>query len=130
MTKIMLSNGLRGKSYPAKYVKQCDQALENWAKVNNVQYELLHSFRPNQYEKEVAEHGLKVARIRMLGETITDELAMCDILALCDDWYNYDGCQVEFEIAKRYGKPIVFLPACRTGRQTADFNSTAEELQP
>jgi len=105
----MLSNGLRGKSDPATYVKKCDKALEEWAKANNVQYELLHNFRPNQYEKEVAEYGLEVARIRMLGETITNELALCDILALCDDWYNYDGCSIEFEIAKRYAKPIIFL---------------------
>ncbi|MCL1986907.1 MAG: hypothetical protein FWG64_02925 [Firmicutes bacterium] len=45
----------------------------------------------------------------MLGETITNELALCDILAVCDDWYNYDGCSIEFEIAKCYAKPIIFL---------------------
>lgn len=116
----MISNGLRGKKDPEAYVRQCDTALKEWAKLTNLQYELIHNFHPGKYEREIAEHGVTKARIRMLGKTIVEELAIADILALCDDWYNYDGCVVEFEVAKHYNKPIIFL-------QTAGFNPIPDE---
>lgn len=109
MTKIMISNGLRGKENPKEYIDQCRKALSDWADKNNVEYELLHSYRPEAYKIEIEKVGETTARIAMLGATITKELAECDILALMDDWYSYDGCTIEFEIARRYGKTIIFL---------------------
>jgi len=107
--KVMLSNGLRGKRNPDEYVTQCREALAQWGKANNVEYELLHSYRPDEYREAIAKLGEQNARIAMLGSTITQELAQCDILVLVDDWYSYDGCTIEFEIAKRYGKEIAFI---------------------
>lgn len=107
--KIMLSNGLRGKDNPDEYIIECRKALDDWADENGIEYELLHSYRPDEYKAAINELGLKNARIAMLGTTITNKLAKCDTLVLIDDWYNYDGCIIEFEIAKRYGKDIVFI---------------------
>lgn len=113
--KIMLSNGLRGKENPDQYVQDCRTALAKFCQDNSIQYELLHSYRPDQYKEVIGQLGEAKARVYMLGITITKELAGCDMLVLVDDWYNYDGCVVEFEIAKRYGKQIAFINTERTG---------------
>lgn len=105
----MLSNGLRGKENPDQYVLDCRRALNNYCISEGIQYDLLHSYRPEEYVKAIDEMGIEKARIAMLGVTITKELASCDMLVLVDDWYNYDGCTIEFEIAKRYGKKIAFI---------------------
>jgi len=107
--KVMLSNGLKGKENPTLYVERCRRALASWSARSGVLYELLHSYRPDEYEEGIKTKGIDHTRIAMLGKTITQELAECDALVLVDDWYNYDGCTVEFEIAKRYGKPIIFV---------------------
>lgn len=109
MLKIMLSNGLRGKDNPDQYVENCRAALRDYCVAQKIDYELLHSYRSDEYKTAIADMGVENARIAMLGKTITGELAICDILALVDDWYNYDGCRIEFEIAQRYGKKIIFI---------------------
>jgi hypothetical protein len=107
--KIMLSNGLRGKENPDAYIQECRGALADYCIAHNIDYELLHSYKPSAYADSIDARGVQYARIAMLGETITQELAECDILAMVDDWYNYDGCYVEFEVARRYGKEIIFV---------------------
>lgn len=109
MIKVMLSNGLRGKENPEQYVEECRRALAEHAKARGVEYELLHSYRPDEYKEKIEKMGLEKTRIDMLGVTITQELAQCDMLVMVDDWYNYDGCYVEHTIAARYGKPIAYI---------------------
>lgn len=106
---IMISNGLKGKENPKEYVTKCRDALEKWCRNKGICYNLLHSYRPDEFESAVATMGEVNARIAMLGITTTNELAICDILVLVDDWYNYNGCCIEFEIARRYGKRIEFI---------------------
>lgn len=102
---VFISNGLKDKENPTEYVNKCNAAVKQMLNTN---YNLLHSFRPGEYEKNIEKYGLQKTRIYMLGQTISRELADCDLLVLMDDWYNYDGCFTEFLIAKNYGIPIKF----------------------
>lgn len=35
-------------------------------------------------------------------------LLECDVVYFCKDWQNSKGCMTEFEVAKIYGKEIIF----------------------
>ena len=42
-----------------------------------------------------------------MGKDI-EALLECDAIYLCEGWQNSKGCMVEFEVARIYGKEIMF----------------------
>ena len=42
-----------------------------------------------------------------MGKDI-EALLECDAIYLCDGWQNSKGCMAEFEVARIYGKEIIF----------------------
>ena len=103
MKKVMISNGLRGKPNPNNYRASCIAAVHNDLKLrgeadtNEVldTTEVIDTFTGN--------------RIKSLGRSISNELALADVVYFMDDWEKYDGCRVEHFVCVTYGVPVRYL---------------------
>lgn len=56
---------------------------------------------------DVNENEDKDSYARKMGNDI-EALLECDAIFLCEGWQNSKGCMTEFEVAKIYGKEIIF----------------------
>jgi len=100
MKKIMISNGLRGKEHPMEYVDRCREVVKAYfAKPGRDHIELINTY--------FADYNGN--RLQFLGRSISEGLALADIVVFMDDWHNYDGCRSEHFIATQYGVPILYL---------------------
>jgi hypothetical protein len=99
MKKIMISNGLRGKTNPMEYVEKCRQAVRDHYAAIEEEVELIDT-----YFKDFNGN-----RLQFLGKSISDGVAIADEMVFMDDWQKYDGCRTEHFIAAQYGVPCVYL---------------------
>ena len=99
MKKIMVSNGLRGKTDPEEYVKKCREVVDRYYTAKGESFERLNTFFAD----------FNGNRLQFLGKSISEGLALADEIVFVDDWQNYDGCLSEHFIAVRYGVPCVYL---------------------
>ena len=58
---------------------------------------------------DVNENEDKDSYARKMGNDI-EALLECDAIYLCEGWQNSKGCMAEFEVARIYGKEIMFEP--------------------
>ena len=56
---------------------------------------------------DVNENEDKDSYARKMGNDI-EALLECDAIYLCEGWQNSKGCMAEFEVARIYGKEIMF----------------------
>ena len=56
---------------------------------------------------DVNENEDKDSYARKMGNDI-EALLECDAIFLCEGWQNSKGCMAEFEVARIYGKEIMF----------------------
>ena len=56
---------------------------------------------------DVNENEDKDSYARKMGNDI-EALLECDAIYLCEGWQNSKGCMTEFEVARIYGKEIMF----------------------
>ena len=56
---------------------------------------------------DVNENEDKDSYARKMGNDI-EALLQCDAIYLCEGWQNSKGCMAEFEVARIYGKQIIF----------------------
>ena len=56
---------------------------------------------------DVNENEDKDSYARKMGNDI-EALLECDAIYLCEGWQNSKGCMAEFEVARIYGKKIMF----------------------
>lgn len=56
---------------------------------------------------DVNENEDKDSYARKMGNDI-EALLECDVICMCEGWQNSKGCMAEFEVARIYGKEIMF----------------------
>ena len=101
MKKVMVSNGLRGKQNPEEYVKGCRLAVDN---------DLTRRGEADTHERmDTFFKDFNGNRLQFLGKSISEGVALADVVYFMDDWHNYDGCVVEHLVCQRYGVPIRYL---------------------
>ena len=101
MKKVMISNGLRGKSDPEGYVEKVRAAVE--ADIERRGESATHE-RLDTFFKD-----FNGTRLQFLGKSISEGVAHADVVYFMDDWHNYDGCCVEHMCCQRYGVEIRYL---------------------
>lgn len=89
--KLFISQPMRGKT-PEQIKKERDLITSLFSDV-----EIINSYFENKYEDPLV----------CLGESIK-LLADADIVYFCNGWEYYNGCYIEHECAKRYGKKIIY----------------------
>jgi len=99
MKRIMVSNGMRGKSNVEEYVDQCRQAVDRCYEAQGEAFERINTFFAD----------FDGNRLQFLGKSISEGLALADEVVFMDDWHNYDGCRCEQFIASQYGVKCVYL---------------------
>jgi len=99
MKKVMVSNGLRGKTDPEGYVRQCRAAVDRYFEAKGEAIERINTFFDD----------FDGNRLQFLGKSISEGLALADVVVFMDDWQNYDGCRTEHFIAAQYGVECVYL---------------------
>jgi hypothetical protein len=101
MKKVMISNGLRGKSDREAYVRQVREAVDR---------DLLYRNEDATHERlDTFFKDFNGNRLQFLGKSISEGLALADVVYFMDDWHEYDGCVVEHLAAVRYGVAIRYL---------------------
>jgi hypothetical protein len=106
MKKIMISNGMRGKTDPEGYVKKCREAVDAYYAAKGESFERINTFFADFCLPAGKVDG---NRLQFLGKSISEGLALADEVVFMDDWHKYDGCLAEHFIAVRYGVPCVYL---------------------
>ena len=99
MKKVMVSNGMRGKANPKEYVEQCRIAVEKYFGGKGEKIELINTFFSD----------FNGSRLEFLGKSISEGLALADVVVFMDDWETYDGCRCEHFIAVQYGVECAYL---------------------
>ena len=97
--KIMVSNGLRGKTNVEKYIKRCREAVDGYYTAKGEPFERLNTYFAD----------FDGNRLKFLGKSISEGLALADEVVFMDDWERYDGCRCEHFIATQYGVKCVYL---------------------
>ena len=99
MKKIMISNGLRGKENPEKYVQKCREVVDEFYKSRGEEFERINTYFAD----------FNGNRLQFLGKSISEGVAIADEVVFMDDWEKYDGCRCEHFIATQYGVKCVYL---------------------
>ena len=83
-----------------KYADEVRRFLELRYGVRNENVIVITPFDVNENED-------KDSYARKMGNDI-EALLECDAIFLCEGWQNSKGCMAEFEVARIYGKEIIF----------------------
>lgn len=83
-----------------KYADEVRRFLELRYGVRNENVIVITPFDVNENED-------KDSYARKMGNDI-EALLECDAIYLCEGWQNSKGCMAEFEVARIYGKEIMF----------------------
>ena len=104
MKRIYLSLPIKDTGYTTKermkYADEVRRLLELRYGVRNENVIVITPFDVNENED-------KDSYARKMGNDI-EALLECDAIYLCDGWQNSEGCMAEFEVARIYGKEIIF----------------------
>lgn len=105
--RLYLSLPISGKPTKERmaYANQMRDALTEFWKGNGLfkgvsELKIITPFDVNENED-------KDSYARKMGNDI-EALLECDAIFLCEGWQNSKGCMAEFEMAKIYGKEIIF----------------------
>lgn len=105
MKKVMVTKGLRGRENPEAYHENCLAAVRAHYTGKDEEITITESTGvSNTFDGSTAQK-----RLYAFGNTLMNELAICDEIVFMDDWEKYDGCLSEHFIATRYGVPCVYL---------------------
>ena len=104
MKRIYLSLPIKDTGYTTKermkYADEVRRLLELRYGVRNENVIVITPFDVNENED-------KDSYARKMGNDI-EALLECDAIYLCEGWQNSKGCMAEFEVARIYGKEIMF----------------------
>ena len=104
MKRIYLSLPIKNTGYTTKermkYADEVRRLLELRYGVRNENVIVITPFDVNENED-------KDSYARKMGNDI-EALLECDAIYLCEGWQNSKGCMAEFEVARIYGKEIIF----------------------
>ena len=104
MKRIYLSLPIKNTGYTTKermkYADEVRRFLELRYGVRNENVIVITPFDVNENED-------KDSYARKMGNDI-EALLECDAIYLCEGWQNSKGCMAEFEVARIYGKEIMF----------------------
>ena len=104
MKRIYLSLPIKDTGYTTKermkYADEVRRLLELRYGVRNENVIVITPFDVNENED-------KDSYARKMGNDI-EALLECDAIFLCEGWQNSKGCMAEFEMARIYGKEIMF----------------------
>ena len=104
MKRIYLSLPIKNTGYTTKermkYADEVRRLLELRYGVRNENVIVITPFDVNENED-------KDSYARKMGNDI-EALLECDAIYLCGGWQNSKGCMAEFEVARIYGKEIMF----------------------
>ena len=104
MKRIYLSLPIKNTGYTTKermkYADEVRRFLELRYGVRNENVIVITPFDANENED-------KDSYARKMGNDI-EALLECDAIYLCEGWQNSKGCMAEFEVARIYGKEIIF----------------------
>ena len=104
MKRIYLSLPIKDTGYTTKermkYADEMRRLLELRYGVRNENVIVITPFDVNENED-------KDSYARKMGNDI-EALLECDAIYLCEGWQNSKGCMAEFEVARIYGKEIMF----------------------
>ena len=104
MKRIYLSLPIKNTGYTTKermkYADEVRRLLELRYGVRNENVIVITPFDVNENED-------KDSYARKMGNDI-EALLECDAIYLCEGWQNSKGCMAEFEVARIYGKEIMF----------------------
>ena len=104
MKRIYLSLPIKNTGYTTKermkYADEVRRLLELRYGVRNENVIVITPFDVNENED-------KDSYARKMGNDI-EALLECDAIYLCKGWQNSKGCMAEFEVARIYGKEIMF----------------------
>ena len=104
MKRIYLSLPIKDTGYTTKermkYADELRKLLELRYGVRNENVIVITPFDVNENED-------KDSYARKMGNDI-EALLECDAIYLCEGWQNSKGCMAEFEVARIYGKEIMF----------------------
>ena len=104
MKRIYLSLPIKNTGYTTKermkYADEVRRLLELRYGVRNENVIVITPFDVNENED-------KDSYARKMGNDI-EALLECDAIYLCSGWQNSKGCMAEFEVARIYGKEIMF----------------------
>ena len=104
MKRIYLSLPIKNTGYTTKermkYADEVRRLLELRYGVRNENVIVITPFDVNENED-------KDSYARKMGNDI-EALLGCDAIYMCEGWQNSKGCMAEFEVARIYGKEIMF----------------------
>ena len=104
MKRIYLSLPIKNTGYMTKermkYADEVRRLLELRYGVRNENVIVITPFDVNENED-------KDSYARKMGNGI-EALLECDAIYMCEEWQNSKGCMAEFEVARIYGKEIIF----------------------
>ena len=104
MKRIYLSLPIKDTGYTTKermkYADEVRRLLELRYGVRNENVIVITPFDVNENED-------KDSYARKMGNDI-EALLECDAIYMCEGWQNSKGCMAEFEVARVYGKEIMF----------------------
>ena len=104
MKRIYLSLPIKNTGYTTKermkYAYEVRRLLELRYGVRNENVIVITPFDVNENED-------KDSYARKMGNDI-EALLECDVIYMCEGWQNSKGCMAEFEVARIYGKEIMF----------------------
>ena len=104
MKRIYLSLPIKNTGYTTKermkYADEVRRFLELRYGVRNENVIVITPFDVNENED-------KDSYARKMGNDI-EVLLECDAIYMCEGWQNSKGCMAEFEVARIYGKEIMF----------------------
>ena len=98
--KVFISQPMHGRT-DEEILKEREEVVE-WIKhVTTESMEIISTLKQSQVPD-----GVKNKRIWYLGHSII-KLAEADLVIFVNDWEKANGCQIEYEVAKKYKIPFI-----------------------
>ena len=101
--RIFLSLGMRGRA--EKDVLEEIAEVTHYIKSVHPDWEVINTYRQEGISEDASRTYYLGRSIQVLGD--------CDQVWFINDWYNYRGCLVEYEVCKIYGIPFYTLDLIR-----------------
>ena len=119
MKKLFVSVPMKGRT--EEEIKANIQKMKKIAEIyEGEELELIDSYIEDNPPKDSKE------AVWYLGESLK-KLAQADVFIGINDAWDWDGCCIEFETAKRYGIKIYMVP---TNYVIDDYNALVQKMHP
>lgn len=97
--RLFVSQPTRGKTED-EIIEARDKAIERLSRRLNEGFEVAESYFTEDEPKDVKNSG-----VYWLGKSL-ELLSECDLVLFIGDWYDYRGCQIEYQVCENYGIEI------------------------